>query len=120
MKKLKNEYAKRKREIKKRLKDFARIYKGKEKDIFAELCFCILTPQSKAVNCDRAVKELKKKGILFKGSARDIKAVLKGSVRFHNKKSEYLVAARKAFTKKKIDPKQALWQNVLDNTGQDI
>jgi len=108
MKKLKNEYAKRKREIKKRLRNFARIYKGKEKDIFAELCFCLLTPQSKAVNCDKAIRELKKSGLLLKGSPGDIKPCLRRLVRFHNKKSKYLVAARKVFSKRKIDPKNIL------------
>ncbi|MEW6070644.1 MAG: hypothetical protein AB1485_08505, partial [Candidatus Thermoplasmatota archaeon] len=49
MKKLKASYNKKKREIEARLKEFKSVYKkGSEEDLFAELCFCILTPQSRA------------------------------------------------------------------------
>jgi N-glycosylase/DNA lyase len=94
-------YAKKKLEIKKRLKEFRKI--SKDKDMFAELCFCILTPQSKAVHCDRAIKELRKSNLLFKGSISDIKSRLKGLARFHNKKAAYLVAARRVFNNRKLD-----------------
>ncbi|GAH98920.1 unnamed protein product, partial [marine sediment metagenome] len=61
-----------------------------------ELCFCILTPQSKAIYCDEAVKELVRSGLLLKGEKSDIKANLR-RVRFPNSKASYLIAARKAF-----------------------
>ena len=102
MKSLISDYRKKKPLIKKRLKEFRKAHKNK--DLFAELCFCILTPQSKAVNCDLALKELKRTGLLSNGSEKDIKPILKGKARFHNKKAEYLVAAREAFGKnKKLD-----------------
>ncbi|MDD5679839.1 MAG: N-glycosylase/DNA lyase [Candidatus Omnitrophica bacterium] len=97
MKKLRSEYSKRKREIKKRLKEFSNIHKAKDEDIFSELCFCILTPQSKAVYCDKAVRELKCSGLLFKGNENIIGEILRGNVRFHNKKAAYLVGARELF-----------------------
>jgi len=115
IKKLKSEYRKRRQLIKKRLAEFRRMQKAGDKDIFAELCFCLLTPQTKAVNCDKAIRNLKKSGLLFNGSAGDIRPVLKGLVRFHNKKSLYIVTARKTFTdekkfniKKKLDLKNIL------------
>lgn len=97
MKKLISEYKKRKDFIKKRLKEFRKVRKSKDEDIFSELCFCLLTPQSKAVYCDKAVKELTSSGLLFKGDEAVIKNILKGNVRFHNKKASYLVGAREFF-----------------------
>jgi len=109
MKKLISEYEKRKHEIKKRLKEFSNIHKAKDEDIFQELCFCILTPQSKAVYCDKAVKELTCSGLLLKGNEDTIKNILRGNVRFHNKKAAYLVGARELFRDgKKLDVKGRL------------
>ena len=88
MKELVSKYNKTKSQIKERLKDFKKLRKGSDKDLYSELCFCILTPQSKAVNCDRAIKELKKSDLLFKGKERDIKNRLKSLTRFHNKKAQ--------------------------------
>jgi len=99
MRYLRAEYNKRKKSIKKRLKDFKKNYKRSDKYIFGELCFCLLTPQSKAVNCDKAIKELKKHNLLFKGSKRGISNTLKGLARFHNKKASYIISARKVFQK---------------------
>lgn len=65
--------------------------------LFEELAFCILTPQSKARSCDEAIRELKEKGLLFEGSAGKMHKVLAEKTRFHNKKTEYIVLARKRF-----------------------
>jgi len=97
MRHLRAEYNKRKKLIKKRLKDFRNNYKRSDERVFEELCFCLLTPQSKAVNCDRAIKELRKRGLLLKGSERGIRNILKGLARFHNKKAAYIISARKTF-----------------------
>jgi N-glycosylase/DNA lyase len=95
--KLLDEYKRKKSDIRKRLCDFKEVGKSGAKDIFAELCFCILTPQSNARQCDKAIQELKKKGLLFKSPAGAIRPVLKGRSRFHNKKAGYLVNARRSF-----------------------
>lgn len=87
-----NSYETKKKEIKNRLKEFKR--KKSDKKIFSELCFCLLTPQSKARICDRAIKKLEKSGLLFSMSEKQILPELKG-VRFANKKSNYIVEARK-------------------------
>ena len=100
------EYAKRKKIIRARLKEFKAVWSSSEKHIFTELCFCICTPQSKAVLCDKAVKSLVKSGILFKGNARQIRPYLIG-VRFPNNKARFIAEARKLFSEKgliKIKP----------------
>jgi len=94
MKDLALEYKKKKSKIKQRLKEFENLKNAKDEDIFSELCFCILTPQSKAVYCDEAVKNLRKSGFLFKGSRRAVRARLQ-KVRFPNNKTDYLLEARK-------------------------
>lgn len=95
---LQTEYRKRKRAIKKRLEDFSRVWGQSDKRIFSELCFCICTPQSKAVYCDRAVSELYDSGKLFTGNEEDVRASLR-AVRFPNNKARYIVGARDLFLK---------------------
>ncbi|MCX5692430.1 MAG: N-glycosylase/DNA lyase [Candidatus Omnitrophica bacterium] len=98
MKNLSAYYRKNKKLIKNRLKDFENSYKKDDKHVFSELCFCILTPQAEAVECDKAIKELKNKGLLFNGSPKAISPYLKAA-RFLNKKSEFIVNARRLFKK---------------------
>ncbi len=59
-------YETRKIEILKRLEYFKRAWSKNDKEIFAELCFCILTPQSKAEVCNEIINRLKRNQILFK------------------------------------------------------
>ena len=110
MKSLLKDHRRKKQAIKERLQDFRQVYKRGDKDIFPELCFCILTPQAKAVVCDRAVRKLQEKGLLYRGAQQDIRACL-GGVRFPNNKARYLIEAREFFKngkgpdiKSKIDP----------------
>lgn len=92
-------------EIESRLAEFDRIRKiGDDKAIFAELVFCILTPQSKARVCWTAVENLLDKNLLLKGESDQILGELHG-VRFKYKKSEYVVEAR---DKLSIDGKIAI------------
>jgi len=103
------EYEKRKPQIKERLEEFSRVHKGKDEDIFQELGFCILTANANALQCDKAIKELRATGLLFKGNAHQIWPKLRGRVRFHNKKASFIVEARKLFKKgDKIDLKKKL------------
>lgn len=101
-----------KKEIVSRLKYFKEIWKrGDEEDIFTELVFCLLTPQSKAKSCDNAVGCLLEKDLMIRGNKGKIAQVLKGKVRFHNTKAKNIVKARKLFTEKnKIVVKQLLTQ----------
>lgn len=98
MKSLLEHYNKRKKEIKNRLKDFEGNYKKGNKHVFSELCFCLLTPQAEAVECDKAINKLKKTGLLFNGHSKAISPYLKAA-RFLNKKAEFIVNARALFKK---------------------
>lgn len=90
-------HGKRQHEIKKKLEDFRKIQTLDDKEIFAELCFCTLTPQSKAFNCWDAVLELKENGLLEKGNHKKIGKILQKKVRFHNNKAKYIVKNRELF-----------------------
>jgi N-glycosylase/DNA lyase len=97
---LKRTYDLKKEEILGRLQEFKELWeRGKEEEIFEELSFCILTPQSKARACCNAIDRLKNTGLLFRGSDREIAGKI-NDVRFKNKKASYLVKARKFFSKK--------------------
>lgn len=92
------EYRLRRREIQARLRDFAQLGKNAtEPQLFAELAFCLLTPQTAARRCDLAVKGLVRTRLLNRGSVDEIARVLHRQVRFHNHKARYLVEARTLF-----------------------
>lgn len=94
-------YKEKQKDIEKRLREFKEIWeKGSNEDIHAELSFCILTPQSKAVNAWKAITTLRENGLLFNGSAEDIVEYL-NIVRFKNNKAKYLVALREQMQNKK-------------------
>lgn len=95
---LKSIYTSKKDEIIERLKEFEQKGKyGNDEEIFAELCFCILTPQSRAEFCWDSIKKMKGSGLLLKGDIGQIeKEIYK--VRFKKKKAKYIVEARKFFT----------------------
>ena len=83
--------------IESRLAEFKQLFQeGTEKDVFAELVFCILTPQSKAESCWECVEILKIKKLLLKGTPKEIAKEI-NKARFKNKKAEYIVEARKNF-----------------------
>jgi len=84
--------------IKERIEEFKRMMEKSDEDIFAELCFCILTPQSKAKKCWEAIERLREKNLLLYGNTDEIKRELK-NVRFKNKKAEYIYEARNFFLK---------------------
>jgi len=92
-------YRAKKKDIAARLGEFREVWKkGSGEDVFAELCFCLLTPQSKALNCWDAVCAARKKGLLRSGCESSIAMCLHRKVRFHNHKASYIVAARKLFS----------------------
>jgi N-glycosylase/DNA lyase len=84
-------------EIELRLNEFRKIWeKGTTKQIFAELVFCILTPQANGKACWSAVENMIRKGVLFAGDRGQIVKEL-SSARFIHKKSAYIVEAREKF-----------------------
>ena len=90
-------YARSRCNIEARLAHFESVGKKGGRTLFEELCFCLLTPQSKARSCDSAIQELKEKKMLFSGDAAAIARVLSTKTRFHNNKAKYLVEAREKF-----------------------
>ena len=91
-------YQERRDAIRARLSEFKQVLQRSEEDIFAELCFCLLTPQSSAKTCWDAVTRLRERSLLLKGSQQDIEPVL-NSVRFNDTKARYIVEARALFSK---------------------
>lgn len=80
------EYESRKDIIKSRLDDFKQV---KSEDVFYELCFCLLTPQSSARNCDKVVQKLKEMD--FRNNNFNPVKLVEGGARFHRNKSKYLI-----------------------------
>ncbi|MEI0620521.1 transcriptional regulator [Brachyspira pilosicoli] len=84
--------------MKRRLEYFDRVYKREnDKRLFAELAFCICTPQTKARSGAAAIIDLYNHNLLFKGSEESIANILIKHVRFHNMKARNIVLARKLY-----------------------
>ena len=91
-------YGEKRDAIQTRLNEFKQILNRTDDDVFAELCFCLLTPQSSAKTCWAAVSRLKERSLLLKGAANEIQPQL-SDVRFGDSKAKYIVEARDLFTK---------------------
>lgn len=90
-------YEKRKDEIKKRLQEFKQVMADSEERIFAELAFCICTPQSKATVCWNSISSVKNK-FLYVGTEKEIRPFL-NPIRFADNKAKYIISARNFFSK---------------------
>ncbi len=90
-------YQERKEAIQKRLAEFRQVMQWKDEEVFAELCFCLLTPQSSAKVCWEAVTALKERTLLLKGRPSELEPLMK-SVRFSDSKAKYIVEARDMFS----------------------
>ena len=94
--------------IEKAIKGYKKAWEGTEQEVFAEMAFCILTPQSKAKNAWKAITNIVKNGLLYEGKAEEIVEFL-NIVRFKNNKSRYLVELRELMTRDgKLQPKKIL------------
>jgi N-glycosylase/DNA lyase len=94
---IQNIFHSKRQEIELRLNEFWKIWKkGTKKEIFAELVFCILTPQASGKACWSAVENMIRKRVLFTGDRGQIVKELR-SARFIQKKSAYIVEAREKF-----------------------
>lgn len=91
-------YRERKDAIQRRLADFRQVMTWSNDEVFGELAFCLLTPQSSAKVCWDAITQLKQKNLLLKGKPADLEPHLK-QVRFGETKARYIVEARDLFTK---------------------
>ena len=98
---LQTAYNKKRELIAKRLKNFKCV---EDQDRFYELCFCLLTPQSKGRKADRAVQELKSKN--FKSNPFHAASLLRRYIRFHHTKAARLLEAQQNYK---------AWFNELDS-----
>jgi len=99
--------------IENRLKEFSLVWENEtEENLFSELAFCLLTPQSKAKMCWDSICMLKEKDALINGSEEEVLECLYG-VRFKYKKSKYIVEVRELF---KVDGKISV-KELIENGG---
>src|SRR5947209_10994932 len=73
-------YQERKEAIQKRLAEFRQVMQWTDGEVFAELCFCLLTPQSSAKVCWEAVTALKERTLLLKGQPSELEPLLKSEI----------------------------------------
>jgi len=97
--------------IEERLDEFVQIWENEsEENLFSELAFCLLTPQSKAKMCWDSICTLKENNALINGSEEEVLDCLYG-VRFKYKKSKYIVEVRELF---KVDGKVSV-RRLIEN-----
>ena len=102
IKELKDLYDPIKEQIDARLGDFRQIWeKASDEELFCELVFCLLTPQSKAKTCWKAVQRLNRKCMISEGEPCQIQEELFG-VRFNRRKAEYICLAKKTFLSRSL------------------
>ena len=83
--------------IEERLNEFSEVWENEsEENLFSELAFCLLTPQSKAKMCWDSICTLKEKKVLIYGSEEEVLDCLYG-VRFKYKKAKYIIEVRELF-----------------------
>ncbi len=79
--------------VEKRLKEFEKV--GKRNAWFSELCFCLLTANSKAETALQIQKELGLEGFIKKSFSEVRDCIIRNKHRFHNNKAKFIVEARK-------------------------
>ena len=95
MKELRSNYRNLKSDIRNRLKDFSKVPSS---EYFYELVYCLLTPQSSAVNAEKVITILKDKK--FKLRDIDPEPILRRKdcyIRFHKNKSRYMITVKDQF-----------------------
>jgi N-glycosylase/DNA lyase len=89
-------------QIEERLAEFQHIWEtASDEDLFRELVFGLLTPQSKARICWRAVERLERKCLIASGEPCQVQEELVG-VRFNQRKAEYVCLARSMFSHRSL------------------
>lgn len=89
-------------QIEARLTDFRHIWEtASDEELFKELAFCLLTPQSKAKTCWKAVQRLDRKCMMTETVPARISEELVG-VRFNHRKGEYICLAKNMFSSRSL------------------
>ena len=102
IKDLKDLYLPVKGTIEVRLGEFNEIWKkGTDEDLFREMAFCLLTPQSRARTCWAAIERMVSKSMLACSGPDETREELVG-VRFSHRKADYICEARELFAARSI------------------
>jgi len=88
-----HDFKSKKKDIRKRLKEFKELKKATKNKKFLELCYCLCTPLSNAKKVYGVINK-DSKDILLNGTKKQVQKLLKGNCRFHNNKSKYIIEAR--------------------------
>lgn len=80
--------------IEQRLKEFKKLKQSDSVNWFSELCFCILTANSKAENAIKIQQEIGSAGFINLTEFEISNIIKKHKHRFHNNKAKYIAAAR--------------------------
>ncbi|MGC8771762.1 MAG: N-glycosylase/DNA lyase [Brevinematia bacterium] len=90
---------------------------GMEEEIFEELVFCLLTPQSKARMAEKVIENLKKKGLLFDANFSHLSNEL-NLVRFKNHKATYILEAQSKFIHNNRPALKSILSNLTDTNSK--
>ena len=90
------------KQINTRLKEFSSLNKKNNNEWFSELCFCILTANSKAKTAINIQNELNADGFLKYSETKISNTIKKNKHRFHNNKAKYIIQARTFYNIKDI------------------
>jgi N-glycosylase/DNA lyase len=101
-----------KNKVEKRLKEFSSFQNKNTKQWFSELCFCLLTANSRAKTAMQIQKELAVEGFCSSSFSDICNCIIRNKHRFHNNKTKYIIEARKY-----IDIKKRIGE-IVDENGQ--
>ena len=91
-----------KQEVNNRLSEFSAFSKKDTKEWFSELCFCILTANSKALTAINIQNTLGANGFCNHSHNELVECIIYHKHRFHNNKSKYIIEARQFIDIKNI------------------
>lgn len=125
-KQLQRHYSENRKEVDRRLKEFKGLRNAKEKRLFQELVFVILSSQTSAEKSWKAAKELAKRNLLMQGSREEIAEILReNNVQYEENKASYILENRKDLSQptlsnpeKGLKLKQRIKPEDLDSTRE--
>ena len=80
--------------VENKLKNFSSFKNKSNNEWFSELCFCLLTANSKAKTAIAIQKELGHEGFMHKTLKEVTECIRRNKHRFHNTKAKFIVGAR--------------------------
>lgn len=102
-----------------RIRIFKSIWDNNDKiELFMELVFCILTPQSRARAAEKSIKQLLTDDNIFNAGGWEEISPHISSVRFSRNKSKYILEARGKFMKKETESLRAILEPMEGNLNR--